>query len=420
MHFNTTMVKIMKKWLLPLSLLLIGAAGFCCCEDDSDTEDGKSSAQIEAELSATVQQMLTQYKADCPGYPGGVALKVISKKGAFFVSKGLGNGITDQIRFRAASNTKLLTSTAILLLAQEGKLQIDHRILDTIPGQTRTYIPDEPSYRIPFGRQITIDQLLHHTAGVFDVTNFDIPDTVSADVPYKGSSYLSYVMDQDPDHTFSFDELVGVNATCGLYNFAPGTSYKYSNTGYSLLGKIIERVSGMNYSRYIAEKILQPMQLQLSTMPYRGTDQTLPSPFARGYFYTPEVVDCTETNISCNVAEGNLVTTPDDLARFLRTLLRGEGVLTSHTVNSTLLKIPQIPSGSNSYACGIFYAQNLGWGHNGAHAGYLSRMVSDPESDITIVAFTNCWNVTEGIKSIENQLNNLLDELCYKAKYIVQ
>lgn len=411
---------MMKKWLFSLGLLLIATAGNSCCKDDSDREDGKSRAQIEAELSASLQQMLSQYKVEYPDYPGGVALKVICKKGAFFVSKGLGEGVTDQIRFRAASNTKLLTSTAILLLAQEGKLQINHRILDTIPGQNRTYIPDEPAYRIPFVGQITIDQLLHHNAGVFDVTNFDIPDTVSADVPYKGLNYLSYVMDQEPDHTFSFDELVGVNATCGLYNFAPGTSYKYSNTGYSLLGKIIERVSGMNYSLYISEKILQPMQLQRSSMPFRGTDQTLPSPFARGYFYTPEVIECTETNISCNVAEGNLVTTPDDLARFLRTLLRGEGVLTAHTVNSTLIKIPQIPSGSNSYACGIFYAQNLGWGHNGAHAGYLSRMVSDPESDITIVAFTNCWNVTNGIKSIEDQLNNLLDELCYKAKYIVQ
>lgn len=411
---------MMKKWLFSLGLLLIATAGNSCCKDDSDREDGKSRAQIEAELSASLQQMLSQYKVEYPDYPGGVALKVICKKGAFFVSKGLGEGVTDQIRFRAASNTKLLTSTAILLLAQEGKLQINHRILDSIPGQNRTYIPDEPAYRIPFVGQITIDQLLHHNAGVFDVTNFDIPDTVSADVPYKGLNYLSYVMDQEPDHTFSFDELVGVNATCGLYNFAPGTSYKYSNTGYSLLGKIIERVSGMNYSLYISEKILQPMQLQRSSMPFRGTDQTLPSPFARGYFYTPEVIECTETNISCNVAEGNLVTTPDDLARFLRTLLRGEGVLTAHTVNSTLIKIPQIPSGSNSYACGIFYAQNLGWGHNGAHAGYLSRMVSDPESDITIVAFTNCWNVTNGIKSIEDQLNNLLDELCYKAKYIVQ
>ncbi len=411
---------MMKKWLFSLGLLLIATAGNSCCKDDSDREDGKSRAQIEAELSASLQQMLSQYKVEYPDYPGGVALKVICKKGAFFVSKGLGEGVTDQIRFRAASNTKLLTSTAILLLAQEGKLQINHRILDTIPGQNRTYIPDEPAYRIPFVGQITIDQLLHHNAGVFDVTNFDIPDTVSADIPYKGLNYLSYVMDQEPDHTFSFDELVGVNATCGLYNFAPGTSYKYSNTGYSLLGKIIERVSGMNYSLYISEKILQPMQLQRSSMPFRGTDQTLPSPFARGYFYTPEVIECTETNISCNVAEGNLVTTPDDLARFLRTLLRGEGVLTAHTVNSTLIKIPQIPSGSNSYACGIFYAQNLGWGHNGAHAGYLSRMVSDPESDITIVAFTNCWNVTNGIKSIEDQLNNLLDELCYKAKYIVQ
>lgn len=377
--------------------------------------------QVQGKLQTMLDEMLKSYQLKNPGYPGGLALKVVSKQGSWFVSTGMGTGITGGIHFRAASNTKTFTSTSILLLAQQGKLNIDAKIIDTIPGTKMTYVPLTTDYLIPFRDSITIRQLLQHRAGVFDVSNNAIPDTVSVQVPYKGQNYLEYIMLQDMTHTFTFDELVGVVATCRLYNFHPGTSYKYSNTGYSILGKIIERVSGQGYPQFVMEHIVQPMGLTSTTYPSLGTDRQLPAPFAQGYIYTSDtIVEVTISNISANVAEGNMITTPDDLSKFLRTLIQGNGPLSPHWINQVMLAPPAGSSPGSWYGCGISYVLNLGFGHSGAHEGYLSRMVTDPETDFTAVVFTNAWNTTAGITSIGDQLNFLLDEACYRAKVIVK
>jgi D-alanyl-D-alanine carboxypeptidase len=391
------------------------------CTKKSVGYDSSTNMVIQSDLQSMLDNQLAGYKTKYPGYPGGLALKVISKSGSWFVSSGMDPGFTSQFHFRAASNTKTFTSTAILLLAQQGKLKLDAKISDTIPGTILTYVPMDDKYSIPYRDKITIRQLLQHKAGIFDVSNEQIPDTVSAQVPYKGKDYISWVETSDPAHTFTFDEMVGVDAVCRLYYFQPGKGYHYSNTGYSILGKIIERVSGQTYQQFIMNQIMGPMNLTQSTLPFEGSDQQLPSPYAKGYYYSPDINECTVSNISANVAEGNLITTPDDLSRFLRLLIRGEGVLKSYIVNSVML-VPLIPPDTvTTYTCGIMYLMNLGYGHNGAHEGYLSRMVTDPEADFTAVIYTNAWNTSTGdISGIVEQLNSLLDETCYKAKNIVQ
>jgi len=408
------------KTLRIFSLGCIVLVLFACTKKSTEYEPTQNQV-IQGNLQSMLDKLLADYKVKYPGYPGGLALNVISKSGTWFVSSGMESGTTSQVHFRAASNTKTFTSTAILLLSQQGKLKLDAKISDTIPGSAMTYVPMDANYAVPFRDKITIRQLLQHKAGVFDVSNNIIPDTVSAQVPYKGKDYIGWVESSDPAHTFTFDEMVGVAAVCRLYFFQPGKGYKYSNTGYSILGKIIERVSGLSYRDFIGTQIIEPMKLTRSTMPFQGSDQQLPSPFAKGYYYFPDVKECTLSNISANVAEGNLITTPDDLCRFLRLLLRGEGVLNTYTVNSIMLAPVVPPDTVQTYTCGIMYTTNLGWGHSGAHEGYLSRMITDPETDFTAVVFTNGWNMTTGnLNGIIEQLTLLLDQACYKAKYIVQ
>ena len=401
-----------------LVVYLILATTYSCSK--SNEYETFANPQIQRNLQTMVDKLMSDYKIKYPAYPGGLAVKVISKNGSFFASAGLGDGVTDKIHFRAASNTKTFTSTAIILLAQEGKLNIDAKITDLIPGTNITYIPLTANYNIPFRDQITIRLLLQHNAGVFDISNEVVPDTVFAKVPYKGRDYIGYIQEADPVHTFTFDELVGVVATCRLFYSAPGQAHHYSNTGYSILGKIIERVSGQSYPQFVTERIIKPMELTDTSMPFSGSDQLLPAPFAKGYYFTSEVVECTKSNISANVAEGNLLTTPENLARFLRVLLRGEGVLKSFWVNNVLLSVPKTPADAGTYACGIYSAENLGWGHNGAHEGFLSRMVSDPNTDITVVAFTNTWNIKDGMNTMREQMNSMLEDACYNSKYIVQ
>ncbi len=399
-----------------MAVLLI-LAGSCKKNDDSEIVQ----TDLQDKLQDLVNTELAAYKVKYPDYPGGLAMKVISKQGTFFVSAGMGTTITGDIHFRAASNTKTFTAAAILLLYQQGKLHIDQSITDTIPGTSETYVPNTAAYNIPYKSSVTIRDLLHHRAGVYDISNDHIPDTVSEQVPYKGKNYLEYILAPDPEHTFTFDELVGVVAKCRLSYFPAGTSYHYSNTGYSILGKIIERVSKKSYQQYLMENIIIPMGLQNSTMPVLGSDRQIPAPFASGYVLLKDSqINVTQSNMSANVAEGTLITTPNDLSLFLRKLLSGQGVLKPQIINTVMLNYLRTSNNSaGGYGCGITYTNNLGFGHNGAHEGYLSQMAYDPLTDFTVVMFTNSWNFRGGMTTIIEQLNNLLVNNCYKAKSII-
>ncbi len=391
---------------------------FVSCKDETGV--GTPTTNYSDQVKRVLEVALDSIKKADPEFPGGLALQVIYPGGQVFQQTGFATAVTPNTHFRAASNTKTFTSAAILLLHQRGRLNINHKITDTIPGTTMTYVPEDQNYAIPFKNEITILQLLQHRAGVFDVANDMIPDSISASVPYKNDWYMEYIKVTNPTHTFTFDEMVGVVATTGLYYFRPGASFHYSNTGYSMLGKIIERISGKSYGQFITDEIIKPMGLISSTMPALGTDRELPLPFAPGFVHIPGTIqDVSVSNISGNVAEGNLVTTPSDLAMFIRKLLKGEGVLSSNTVYSTMLNcLPTTPGTLSLYGCGVNNINMLGYGHTGAHEGYLSQMIHDPVTDVTLVIYTNGWDLREGINSIRVTMNHMQEAL-YKVKRIV-
>jgi D-alanyl-D-alanine carboxypeptidase len=319
-----------------------------------------------------------------------MAVYIESPSGNYFASSGMAAGIDQNARFRIASNTKTFTSAAIMLLDQQGKLHIDDTIVSLIPGQGVPYVPNTAPYNIPYKASITIRQLLSHTAGVFDVTNEEIPKTCS--VPYAGQSYADYILATDPNHPFSPDELVGVAATCQLSYFSPGAKYKYSNQGYSILATIIERVSGMPYDQFIIQNLITPNGLSSTSVPMLGTDQTIPPPFNPGYLYKNGVMkDVTQSNMSLNIAEGNIISTPADIARWVRRIIRGEAGPNSTSVNAMTTLTSQ---SLNSYGLGIIYSSGLGYGHNGAHVGYLSLMVYDPAVDVTTIFYFDIWDDT--------------------------
>jgi D-alanyl-D-alanine carboxypeptidase len=169
------------------------------------------------------------------------------------------------------------------------------------------------------------------------------------------------------------------------------------------------------------EDIVLPMGMQNSSMPVLGTDRQIPAPFATGYVLAVDsVLDVTLSNMSANVAEGTLITTPNDLGLFLRKLLSGQGVLNAHIVNTVMMNcLPTNGTNAGGYGCGLTYINNLGYGHTGAHDGYLSQMVYDPESGFTVAAFTNGWNLTGGMATLIEQLTDLLENNCYQAKAII-
>ena len=365
----------------------------------------------EKQLFGLIEEKWAEYVADKSGFNGSLSMRIISPRGDFFVTTDMDNLARDT-HFRGASTTKTFTAAAILLLHQEGRLDIDDKITQQIPGKDIPYVPDTSDYAIPFKENITIRQLLAHTAGVFDVSNSRIPENVSA--PYAGQNYLDYIKESAPEHTFTFDELVGVVATNQLSYFPPGEGFHYSNTGCSLLGKIVERVSGLSYASFVEQRLLQPNDLEDTSFPALGSERDLPAPYVKGYTYVNgELYETTQDNVSPHVAEGNVITTADDLCKWGKLLYSGQAGVNSDLVAQM---IDVKPTGEEHvvYGLGTEFTEGLGFGHNGAHAGYLTVMRYDKGTDTAVVIFASILNADD----IYRQLS-FLYEVGREAKQIL-
>ncbi len=355
----------------------------------ASSQEGNLDENYSALIREMVAQEWAQYRADYPDLPGGIALQILTPKGDYFTTYGIEGDITNKHYFRAASITKTFTAAAILLLQQDGLLNIEDAVISDMPGRSEAYLPDSSDYDIPHKNTITIRELLEHWAGVFDICNSDIPLEVHA--PYSGHNYLDYVLEHDPNHTFTVDEIVGVVATCGLSYSPPGTAFHYSDTGYVLLAKIIERVSGKDYGEFVTQRFLLPNDLADASLPYMGTDQTLPEPSVIGFnYYKGEFAPVLAYNPSYEVANGNLVASPVQLASWARMLYSGQAGLQDQ-YKRMMMDIRPL-SDSLGYGLGTEYIKGLGYGHSGGMEGYLSRMVYDPDSDVSVVIYANVLN----------------------------
>ena len=354
--------------------------------------DFNDDAALSRDLKIMLDDLWTDYGQNWPDWSGGVALKITTDKDSYFVTSGLDRQVDSKTHFRSASTTKTFTAAAVMRLFQEGRLDIDDAITDLIPNTDRPYVPDNADYDLPYKNQITIRLLLSHRAGVFDVSNSPIPENV--DAPYAGQYYITYireVLGRD-DHTFTFDELVGTAARHQLSYNPPDTEFHYSNTGYSILGKIIERVTGLTYAQYIQDSFLTPNRLTMTSLPFLGTDIGLPEPYTPGYlYYENRIYETTNDNMSPHVAEGNLITTPDNLSRWIKLLITARAGVSRQQVDRMMEVRPTNESHDN-YGLGLTFTPGLGYGHNGGHIGYLTVMRYDPEYDVTIVIYANVLN----------------------------
>lgn len=295
--------------------------------------------------------------------------------------------LTENTYFRFASNTKTFTATAILNMYEDGWLDIYDNIIDIIPDFAIPYVPDTAAWDIPCKNEITIEQLLQHGAGVYDVDNDPVPNC-------GGASYVEFTFQNDPTHQFSSEELVEQVVINNLSYFAPGTDYHYSNTGYTILSEIIARVYSARmgvtktYADYLEAYIVGsssevPLDIHF---PFLADDVSLPFPHANGIIYydeNEEPITFDESNMSAHVAEGNGYTNFINLNQFVRTLMKGENVLSAATID---LMQTDISPGNDGYALGCLHATNLGYGHNGCIRGYLSLMLYDPDYDVSLIA----------------------------------
>ncbi len=183
---------------------------------------------------------------------------------------------TPQTRFRLGSVSKQFTSMAILMLQERGKLHVqDHLCL---------YVPSCPSDWQP----ITIEQLLTHTSGIPDYTNF-------------------------PDFAVTWTQAVTVEQLIARFKdmpleFSPGSVFRYSSSGYVLLGYIIERVSHMSYAAFLQKQIFDPLALHNT-----GYDSQYPSLPQHATGYYPGYIKPDAYDMSVLYAAGALYSTVEDM-----------------------------------------------------------------------------------------------------------
>ncbi len=262
--------------------------------------------------------------------------------------------------FHVASISKQFTAAAIVLLAQEGKLSLDDEI--------HKYLPELGD----FGAPITIRQLLHHSSGLLD--QWELLQLAG----YRYSRDL--ITDQD---------VMSLVDRQRELNFPPGSRYLYSNTGYTLLGQIVERVSGQSLREFTTSRIFNP--LGMSHTHFRDDHAEIIRGEALGYERNAAgIFRLSVTNFD-TVGATSLYTTVEDLANwdenFYRPIIGGPSFaqLMTHTDKLT-------SGGSNHYALGLELGTYRGLPiveHGGSDAGYRAEFIRFPGQHFSVALLCN-------------------------------
>lgn len=370
----------MKKTKIVLLLPII-----CCCFTFTFNSCKKNRNTIEKEeiqvsLQKIADSVYNTFNKKWSIDNHGVLIYVTGPSGVNMVSSNIKEIPTPESDFRVASISKTFTAAAIMLLHQQDALNINDFI--------NNYLPNTTAYNIPFKNQITIKQLLQHRSGVFDITNQNMPDDI--DAPFAGKKYEDYIRDQDDQHTFTFDELVGLNAKFKLSTASPGAGFYYSNTGYNILGKIIEVVSGISYSDFITQKFIIPLGLINTYSIWEGSDVEMRPPYINSTLYLKgrDGLETSKDNVSVHVTEGNIVSSPKDITTWIKLLLTGKAGVNSSNVALMKEMLPA-DAGHGVYGLGMVYNEELGYGHNGIHKSYVSCLRYNPKNGITVLVVAN-------------------------------
>jgi D-alanyl-D-alanine carboxypeptidase len=267
------------------------------------------------------------------------------------------------LHFRAGSLTKSLVATVVLQLVAEGQLSLSDTLEQWLPAI------------LPYGDRVTIHQLLNHTSGVPQ-------DWATVERTLYGSP-------QGRLQAWTPQALVGLVAGQPLA-FPPGTSWSYSNTGYVLLGLIVEAATGNTLADELGRCIFGPLGLRDTLLP--GNSPDIPSPASRGYslplspqgeVVTGPLLDFTAQNPSWAWAAGGLVSTLEDLSNFFRALLGGR--LLPSRLLAEMLPTVAVPPGSvplplyDRYGLGLLEVETPAGrliGNAGGIPGFLSIVLS--------------------------------------------
>lgn len=312
--------------------------------------------------AAEIDKIFSEWnKPDAPG----CALGVI-KDGKLIYSRGYGVAnfeynipISDSSVFRIGSTSKQFTAACIILLAQQGKLDLDNTL--------DKYYPDFPDY----AKKITIRHLLHHTSGIRDYLMVSLLKGIRDDDYYTDKELMSWMINQSD------------------LNFEPGEEHLYSNTGYWLLGQIVNKAAGMSMAEYAKKEIFQPLGM---TNTHFHDDHTLIVK-NRAIGYTPGDNDDYKiyTTTLDIIGDGGIFTTVRDIKKW------DDAFYNSKVLNKEFWEMMTQGGKLNNgdtidYACGLLVTEYKGLKeirHGGAFVGYRAEIVRFPEQHLSVVVLAN-------------------------------
>ncbi len=303
--------------------------------------------------------MNEKYPANQPGAAILVAKndKVIFRKGYGLATLNPDKPVTPDMVFRIGSITKQFTSTAILKLAEQGKIDLKADIT--------TYLTD---FSTP-GKTVTVEQLLNHTSGIKSYTS--LPDAMSKKGLYISPADMMKIIQGQPS------------------DFAPNEQWLYNNSGYFLLGMIIEKVSGMTYGEYVAKNLFKPVGMKSSFT----DDSNLPANTAKGYMKSgaTEFKTADYVHPSIPYSAGAIFSTVDDLWKWNQAIFNYKVVK-----KESLEKAWTLTTLNSGKLVGYGYAWSFGRlgdakviGHGGAIDGYLTMEIYVPDQKIYVCILSN-------------------------------
>ena len=318
----------------------------------------KSSGMLMKEKS--IDDILAAYQST--NKPGASVLvfkddKIVFKKGYGLSNISTNEEITPATNFRLASVTKQFTSMSILLLVQKGRIKLEDPL--------KKYFPSFPTY----GKDIKIKHLLTHTSGLMDYEDLMSP-TQSVQLHDTNCLQLMYKAN-------------------GLY-FAPGTQYKYSNTGYAILALIVEKISGQEFSLFLKENIFKPLQMK-NTVAFEDGKSTV---LHRAYGYSLNNGSWIETDQSMTSAvlgDGGIYTNTIEMSQWIKALWSYK-LLGSEMQNQawSRKKLNNGTAIDYGYGWHVEDFKNITHPHHGGSSiGFRNHILLFPEQKLMVIILTN-------------------------------
>jgi D-alanyl-D-alanine carboxypeptidase len=281
----------------------------------------------------------------------------ISKNGKTIYNKAIGYSLisqngnktaTSSTKYRVGSISKTFTATIIFQLIEEGKLKLETSLDKYFPS-------------LPNASKITVGNLLNHRSGLHNFT--DDPD------------YLTW-MTSPKTH----DEMLAVISKYKV-DFQPDEKFSYSNSNYVVLGYIIEKIEGKPYSEVLKKRITSRIGLKNT---YYGGKTDIKNNECYSYKWDKDWVLQPETDMSIPGGAGSIVSTPEDLTKFI------EALFTLKLVSEKSLT--QMKTMRDGYGMGMFqipFYTKKGYGHNGGIDGFASTLSYFPEDSLAVSFCTN-------------------------------